>query len=390
MTISDERRQDLYDRENRRRDLEKMLKTHECAVCHGPLVLLHSPDTRDWYLACGQDRTHVGYTKTPSLTQRALQGEELPIYIIDRILAKRRQTMEQELSPEQQRALAPYQGVRTLSQKQASAVLQTIWPKAPDTEILKAAVLCRDYGLHPLMKHVFLLPFKNRRTNVVTWTTVLGIAATRLIAARRGSYSYADGPRLMTEKEQRTIFGEIDDDTLWAITVVQDNAGNRAPGYGNWPKDTEPHGTEKGNTKANMAFIRSERNALHRLRPGEIPTGVDVIDPSYIQPSDPDQPELDADPETGEVRELPAAEPEPTRQVTPSEEAGQDDAPQLPPDDLPMKTLGDLFNACNEHFGLKKPDVYRLLNVHDATEIADVRDAWAIIKAHKLPPEDVE
>jgi hypothetical protein len=379
MTMTDERRRELYDRDQRRRELERMLKTHECAICHGPLVLLHTPYPTDWYLACGQDRSHVGYAKTPSLTQRALRGEPLPIYIIDRIKAKRRQTMNEDLTPEQQTALAPYHGVRTLTKQQATIVLRTIWPKAPDTEIVKAALLCRDYALHPLMKHVFLLPFKNKRTGVITWTTVLGIAATRLIASRRGSYSYVDGPRLMTDAEQEATFGEIDQGNLWAITVLQDDAGNRAPGYGNWPKGEEPKGTDKGNTKANMAFIRSERNALQRLRPGEIPTGVDVIDPSYIDQDLPDalppeHPHSQVDEDTGEVTE-------------PDE---QGDAPQLPPDDLPIKTLGDLFNACLDWFGLKKPDVYRILNVRDATEIADLRDAWATVKLHKLPPEGDE
>jgi len=37
----------------------------------------------------------------------------------------------------------------------------------------------------------------------------------------------------------------------------------------------------KGNTKANMAFIRSERNALDRLFAGEMPQGVEIIDEEY-------------------------------------------------------------------------------------------------------------
>lgn len=287
--------------------------------------------------------------------------------------------MEEALSPEQQRAFAPYHAIRAFTQQQATAVLRTIWPKAPDVEILKAAILCKDYGLHPLMKHVYLVPFKSKKTQEVTWATLVGIAATRLISSRRGPVSYIDGPRLMGNKEQVRIFGEVDDSRLWAITIVQDEAGNRAIGYGNWPRGEEPYGTDKGNTKANMAFIRSERNALDRLRPGEMPSGLDVVDPSYLQPD-----RLDA---------LPAAEPQPhvdegTGEVT--ESPRDDNVPSIPPDDLPMKTLGDLFNACNNHFGLKKEDVYRLLNVRDSAEIASVQDAWATVKAHKLSMKEAE
>lgn len=401
MTLTDERRQELYDEHVRREQLEKMLTTHECAVCHGPLVLLATPYPTHWYLACGQDRTHVGFAKIPSLTQRYLRGERLPLEIINRIEARRRHNMEEGLSPQQQQALAPYQGIRTLTKQQATEVLRTIWPKAPDAEILKAAMLCKDYGLHPLMKHIFLLPFKNKKTQVVTWATVLGIAATRLIASRRGSYSYVDGPRLMTDDEQQRIFGEVDPDKLWAITVVQDNAGNRAPGYGNWPKADAPYGTDKGNSKSNMAFIRSERNALQRLRPGEIPTGVDVVDPSFIE-ADMDnalpagEPELDVDEETGEVQESGPADPteHPGRSspsdVTRSEEA-PDDTPKRPPSDIKMGSLADLFNAAQEWFGIKNwSDIFAILNVRDKSEIADVKDAWATICAHRLEPEDAE
>ena len=309
--------------------------------------------------------------------------------------------MEQGLTPHQQQALAPYYGVHSLTQEQATTVLRTIWPKAPDIEVLKAATLCKDYGLHPLMKHVFLLPFKNKRTNTVTWSVALGITATRLIASRRRPYAYIDGPRLMTEEEQKKILGEVDQDNLWAITVVQDKLGGQAPGYGKWPKDEEPQGTAKGNSKANMAWIRSERAALGRLLPGEMPGGVDVIDPSFVD-------SLPNDTIEGEARELPpdeGAEPEQgppsegdlqtatARQV--DEETGEvtqpssDDGegPQRPPSDLKMESLGDLFNASHEYFGTTKAGVLKLLNVRDTSEIADVGDAWATVCAHKLEPE---
>ncbi len=98
-------------------------------------------------------------------------------------------------------------------------------------EVIKAAILCRQYNLNPLMRQVYLIEFGSQ------WVTVLGIKATRQIAQqalrRRGiRYSYADGPRRMTDEEQQTIRGRIDNDKLWSITVLKDSAGNLFPGYG--------------------------------------------------------------------------------------------------------------------------------------------------------------
>ena len=95
-----------------------------------------------------------------------------------------------------------------------------------------------------------------------------------------------------------------------------------------------------------------------------------------------DEPERQVDEETGEVTEPTAA-----TDVTRSEEA-PDDAPQVPPADLKLGSLADLFNACQEHFGLKNwSEIFTILNVRDKSEIADVKDAWATVCAHKLEPE---
>lgn len=170
-----------------------------------------------------------------------------------------------------------------LTQKQAAYLLKTIWPKAPDAEIIKAALICRQYGLNPLMKHIFLIPFENRKTGETTWSIVLAISATRLIARQKGMvYSYIDGPRVMTEDEQTTIFGQVEKDKIWAIVKVQDGKGNQYPGYGFWDLNSHPYGNDKGNTQRNMAFIRAERNALNKMAPGELPD-VDVVDEDYIQ-----------------------------------------------------------------------------------------------------------
>ena len=168
-----------------------------------------------------------------------------------------------------------------ITKEQAMFLLKSIWPKAPETDIIKAAILCRQYGLNPLMRQVFLIQFDKE------WAIVLGIKASRQIAQqalkKRGiRYSYADGPRMMTEDEQMRIFGKADKGKLWAITVLRDNQGGTFPGYGSWPADKKPYGQEKGNSEFNMAFIRSERNALDKLAPGELPD-IEVGDDTYIE-----------------------------------------------------------------------------------------------------------
>lgn len=185
--------------------------------------------------------------------------------------------MTQEIGEAKTQALMKYQGVVSLTKSQALEILTTIYPKAPEVEIKRAVLLCATEALNPLMNHVFLIPFNEGKPNE-TWATVIGIKAKRLMASRRKSFGYLDDtPRRMTEEEQAKIFGEADPNKLWVITKLRDQNGNVVPGYGWWPTDKEPYGTDKGNTKFNMAAIRSESQALDRLCPGEMPQGFEVM-----------------------------------------------------------------------------------------------------------------
>ena len=168
----------------------------------------------------------------------------------------------------------------TITKEQAAYLIHSIWPKAPDAEVIKAAILCKQYGLNPLMRQIYLIEFGKE------WAIVLGIKATRQIAQqalkkRNIRYSYADGPRVMSEEEQKKIRGKVEADKIWAITILQDNFGNIYPGYGFWSVSKVPYGSDKGNDAFNMAFIRSERNALDKLAPGELPD-VETADDAYI------------------------------------------------------------------------------------------------------------
>ncbi|MFA5377224.1 MAG: recombinase RecT [Dehalococcoidia bacterium] len=245
-----------------------------CRVCGGPLNIFK--DDKGTFLACSNWTT----THHEGTTREASEYEMKGIAALN--LETRREYMEAEHGVAKTQALEKYQGVLSLTKQEAYEILETIWPGAPPTEKNRAAMLCKSYQLNPLMKHVYLMPFKSK--DGTTWATVLGIATTRLLAARRGAFSYCDDtPRVMTEDEQKKVFGNIDDTKLWAIVKVQDpKTGAVAVGYGFWPKGANVYGTEKGNTAFNMACIRAERQALGRLRPGEMPMDIPVMDEAEI------------------------------------------------------------------------------------------------------------
>lgn len=174
-------------------------------------------------------------------------------------------------------------GLAKMTTNTAVFLLRKAWPEAPDPEVMKAAIICHNYNLHPYMGHIFLIPYKNKRTGETKWSVVHSIKSKRLIAQQAGKvYGYHDGPRVMNEAEQVKLFGQVEPHRIWAITVLKDQQGNLFPGYGFWDKDDNPHGTDKGNTKHKMAFIRSESDALHKLAPGQLPN-VEVVDDSFME-----------------------------------------------------------------------------------------------------------
>lgn len=173
-----------------------------------------------------------------------------------------------------------YVGQATLQKVELREIVESMFPEAPELDKLRAIMLCASYGLNPLNKHVFLIPFKDKQTGDITWATVMGIKAKRLLASRRGPFSYMDGtPRVMTAEEKMAVFGEVHTDRLWVITKLRDpQSGAEAVGYGFWAANETIRGENKGNSKFNMASIRSESQALDRLRPGEMPQGIEAVD----------------------------------------------------------------------------------------------------------------
>ena len=251
-------------------NLNNIRWSNVCAQCGRQLYLYFDRESKLTYIAC------------PTPGHEGIAKEYKPPR--EDYLSNIRRSIELEEKVGLQKAQTavgiPKQG--QLTKSQAIEILKLVYPGVPDEEIIRCAILCQDFGLHPLMKEVYIIPFGQGDKR--TWATVLGINATRKMMAQRGTFSYLDNtPRIMTEDEQKIIFGEVDAKNIVAITKLRTRKGEEAPGYGRWPKDKEPYGTDKGNTKANMAFIRSERNAFGRLFTDALPQGVEIVDEAYVE-----------------------------------------------------------------------------------------------------------
>jgi hypothetical protein len=232
-----------------------------------------------YILKCSAQAAHNGVVKP-----YAPSADEIPGFNLYKTSKKGREQMVKEHGNKKATALAPYRQAVLKTKEEAKEVLDILFPGVPAEDAMKAALICVQYELNPLMKHVFLIPFKDKDTGKRKWATVLGIQATRLIAHRAGDFSYVgDTPRMMTDEEQKTIFGEVMDDRFWAITKLKDGKGNEAQGYGFWLNSATPYGMDKGNTRQNMAFIRSERQALDRLYAGKLPQVAEVLDAQYME-----------------------------------------------------------------------------------------------------------
>jgi len=196
--------------------LKEMVDTHRCNECGGMLLLAWGGyyGIDGYVLKCGSNSEHS--TIAPR-SRTAVKAEETYQESIRRQMA-----MAEEHGAAKTTALAKYMGVVSLTQTEAHEILVTVFPDAPKEEITKAMILCAGYGLNPLMKHVFLIPF-NKGTAKETWVTVLGIKAKRLLASRRASYSYVDHlgiitPRVLKKEEQVSIFGE---ENTTHVVVIQ-------------------------------------------------------------------------------------------------------------------------------------------------------------------------
>ncbi|KKL50341.1 hypothetical protein LCGC14_2306470 [marine sediment metagenome] len=313
-------------------NIDAIVRKNVCGECGRKVAAFLNPITKERYIACSSTQ----HDEAPIVKEWiAPKGEDTTNQERQRRIDMTSEAHGQEVSTALAAQGLPMSG--TLTEAQATTVLKTIWRDAPEIEIWKAAKICQDFGLHPLLKHLYLIKYGS------TWTMVLGIGATRLMMARRGAFGYTDNtPRIMTDEEQKAIFGTVDKENIVAITKLRTATGLEAQGYGKYPKK-EGHfqGGDKGNTRENMAFIRSERSAFSRLNPDALPPGLDVVDERYVE-----TPSSTVDSVTGELPpngefhealpdepptdvEIPGADPEPEPQPEPEPE------PEPPPEPAP-------------------------------------------------------
>lgn len=406
----------IYEEEGRvtREALEKLRKRHQCLECGARLALFYDADNHKAFLACTdwQRSHHEGIEREPSRYETGGLAELT--------INRRREIMELEHGRDKTTALEKAQLPMTgaLTQPQAMHILQLVYPNVPEAQIIRTAILCRDFGLHPLMKEVYIIGFKNKAGGV-DYSTVIGITASRKMAAdKKGSYSFVDlSPRAASRDEIAKQYGENSEEekgNLVSICMLKGQRGNEAVGYGLWPKDKNPYGTDKGNTPRNMANIRAERQALDRL-PGEaLPLRqFEVIDDAYVEVPDIGK----VDRATGEIVEGETVKLEAPKEhwceehscsyekkvrgssvwyahklddgwcneikkvaSTTKEEAGQLDQEEhrVPTrDPNTVKTLNELYKACNDDFrdaegkGMQPDKVLDELGVSSQSDISD-------------------
>lgn len=344
---------DGYERRELEHTENEKCKTHVCGECKGELATIWSDDKGYLVATC---RQHKGATlsKRPDPVLERIDGmpgatDESKAQMVGDYLAQDKMASQRKRggNVENDKALQVYQKIpaSSITEETAGDMLALAWPKVEVPIRQQVAMLCVGLGLHPLAKMVHVIPFWNKDTRSYEHSIVFGIDATRTMAARRGPVSYEDEtPRIMTDEEQKRINGFVDTKNVVAITKVLDPKSKAiAMGVGTWPLDKAVKGEEKGNSPHNMAKIRSERQALKKLRPMALPGyEFDVVDENYIDTGYAEVPDDSAeqfkqlesasapaaDPQTGEILET-AVSPESASAVEPP--------PDPPPAPAPKK-----------------------------------------------------
>lgn len=326
--------------------LDKLKRQNVCAECGAELYSYYDIDKHLPYLVCSKVIGHQGIARE--------YHEPIELNI-----PTRRKVMEKEYGKETSTALEKYQGVTSLSKPEAREVLLTLWPEADQAspaEFFKAMMLCTQYGLNPLMRHLFLIPFWNSDKKRYEHVCVQGITSNRLIASRKHHWTFLDDtPRIGSEAEEIKHYGKVNPAMLRAIAKMRDvDTGAEVTAWGEWPLkkkdrqgnlvDNDPKGIDKGNSMLNMTCIRAERKGLDMLYPADMPPiEIPVADEHFIEGEYQDLPEdsdnnrnLPEDTNTKEKHKSQAktavADPEPKPEKQPEK---QPEAPGEQPPDAP-------------------------------------------------------
>ena len=357
------------------KEREKKRKSNVCAECGEWLSLWLDAERRE-YLACHRHN----FNEHEGIAREASQYQQKGMEALT--IKARRDILDKEFGTEATTALEKYQGVVSLTKIQAREVLATLWPgaeKASPAEYFKAMMLCTQYGLNPLMKHLFLVPFWNEKRKIYEHVCIQGITSNRLIASRKHHWTFLDDtPRVGSEAEETKHYGEVNPDILRCIVKMRDvETGAEVTAWGEWAKwkinkqgqkvPNQPKGVDKGNSLINMGCIRAERKGLDMLYPADVPPGdIPVADEHFID---------------GEARVLPddAEEVEDTYQESEPpviEQAQQAETKaKTIRDSLSIKDFGGLYTACKEDWPAEfktRQAVWKELGVSRQEEISDL------------------
>lgn len=352
-----------------------------------------------YVIKCTEDINHHRIARPASLGPYDIPGFNLFN------LKGRRKEMEQEHGPEKTKVLAKYIGTGAITKAIATEIVETLWGEAPLIEKTKAILLCQTYQLNPLMKHIYLIPYKRRDRAgeyivdeqgnfLLDWSMQIGIGATRLMAQRKHNYSYLDlTPRKATQEEIDRILGNTaDPNSIYGFVHIKDiESGAEAFGLRGIPLKDRIKGEEKGNTHLNMACVRAERLALDRQYPGEMPQDVEVVDERFI--------ETDyrvVDEKAGEAGESPSKGGEKSGEAAGEEEQGKGESGETilssskktpksqkigasaARDPSTIKSINELYRACNEDFknakgeGMQPDQVIQELGYSSQSDISEL------------------
>lgn len=317
----------VYESETLSRDeLEKLRKKSSCKVCGGWVNMFFDIETGKAFIACKDwlRSHHDGIMREGRLFE-----ENIPA---------RRERMEKEYGQEKALALADAANVAVMTKSVAVEIIETLWGDAPTIEKTKAIMMCYQYNLNPLMKHLHMVGYRRRDKegkfikdakgkDILDWSIMIGIQATRLMSHRKHKFTYLDmTPRKATDEEVNKILGDTArEDIVYGFTHIKDlETGAEAFGLKGWPTKDKVKGEEKGNTQLNMACVRSERQAIDRLYPSELPVA-EVMDERFVELENGRQ----VDTETGEIKKAEAEKPEePEDKLEPEKESPAEPEPE--------------------------------------------------------------
>lgn len=378
-------------------EMERLVKAGAvCRECQRPMStsIQWRPDLGKviYVFRCSYSLKHEGYERPYQPNPMDIPGFNLYEN------RTRRATMEQRMStavgPVQARHLASYSQSR-LTKELATEIINSVWSGAPPAEVYKAAMICQQYGLNPLMGHLALVRYKIKKwdeqkhkrveTGQETWRVIIPIKASRLILSQKPGltgYSYTDGPRVMTEAEEKAVYGRPDPALCRSIVRMKamiNGLSCDVVGYGQYGWNEEVTGVEKGNSVQNMSFIRAERQAIDKLAPGAIPGDVEVADEFTVAGAGNGRPQLAAKTvESLESEDWPEEAEESgavpcTENCTASKaEPGAASAQALHSDSARrINSIQELYKACHQDFGLQPKQVLDMLKVDSPSRLTE-------------------